>query len=289
MPSDIQPFVLPPHTALARVRDRLPADSPVLLGAQNAHWAADGSWTGEISMRMAKDAGATLIETETARIGNTKTSIVLNTLPLNSRGLWSYLVLAPGVQGQNGSSVVRFAGSRVNQENWSIDGTTFADGVDNTQTGPMANYIESFQEAKIDMANNSAEFGSMGQVTLISKSGTNDFHGAVFDYYTTPWFRAKDYFTQARGTGIAHQPGGAVGGPVLLPKIYDGRNKTFFFFSLETSRGSQVQSLLNPTVAPVPWRSGDFSGETATSPGSPPLSGTRSRGNRSRTTRSRRR
>jgi L-erythrulose 1-phosphate isomerase len=60
--SGIQPFLLPPHTALARVRDRLPADSPVLLGAQNAHWAAEGSWTGEISMRMAKDAGATMIE-----------------------------------------------------------------------------------------------------------------------------------------------------------------------------------------------------------------------------------
>src|SRR6476619_6274088 len=62
IPSDIQAFVLPPHTALARVRDRMAADSPVLLGAQNAHWAAEGSWTGEISMRMAKDAGATLIE-----------------------------------------------------------------------------------------------------------------------------------------------------------------------------------------------------------------------------------
>jgi len=62
VPSGIQAFLLPPHTALARVRDRLPADSAVLLGAQNAHWAAEGSWTGEISMRMAKDAGATLIE-----------------------------------------------------------------------------------------------------------------------------------------------------------------------------------------------------------------------------------
>jgi triosephosphate isomerase len=62
IPSGIQAFVLPPHTALACVRDRLSADSPVLLGAQNAHWAGEGSWTGEISMRMAKDAGATLIE-----------------------------------------------------------------------------------------------------------------------------------------------------------------------------------------------------------------------------------
>ena len=62
IPSGIQPFVLPPHTALAHVRDSLPADSRILLGAQNAHWAPEGSWTGEISMRMAKDAGASLIE-----------------------------------------------------------------------------------------------------------------------------------------------------------------------------------------------------------------------------------
>jgi L-erythrulose 1-phosphate isomerase len=62
IPSGVQPFVLPPHTALARVRERIPPDSPILLGAQNAHWAEEGAWTGEISMRMAKDAGATLIE-----------------------------------------------------------------------------------------------------------------------------------------------------------------------------------------------------------------------------------
>ena len=62
IPSGIQAFVLPAHTALARVRDRLPSDNHLLLGAQNAHWAHEGSWTGEISMRMAKDAGATLIE-----------------------------------------------------------------------------------------------------------------------------------------------------------------------------------------------------------------------------------
>jgi L-erythrulose 1-phosphate isomerase len=62
IPNGIQPFLLPPHTALANVRNRLPADSPVLLGVQNAHWAAEGAWTGEVSMRMAKDAGASLIE-----------------------------------------------------------------------------------------------------------------------------------------------------------------------------------------------------------------------------------
>ena len=62
IPDGVQPFVLPAHTSLAAVRDCLPADSPVLLGTQNAHWAAEGAGTGEISMRMAADAGARLVE-----------------------------------------------------------------------------------------------------------------------------------------------------------------------------------------------------------------------------------
>jgi len=214
---------------------------------------------GSVETSVEVSGGATLIETETARITDTKDSQVLNSLPTNSRGLWAYLNLAPGLQGQDGSSVTRFAGSRVNENNWSIDGTTFSDGVDNTQTGPLANYIESFQEVKIDLSNNSAEFASIGQVTIISKSGTNQFHGTVFDYYSTPWFRAKGFFDSSRPTGIRHAPGFGVGGPVWIPKIYNGHNRTFFYYSFETSRGSSAQTRLNPTVAPVPWRTGDFS------------------------------
>ena len=212
---------------------------------------------GDVATQVEVTGGATLIETETARISNTKASLVLNTIPTNSRGMWAYLTLTPGVQNQSGT--VRFAGSRVNENNWAIDGTTFADGVDNTATGPLANYIESFQEVKIDMSNNSAEFGSLGQVTIVSKSGTNQLHGTVFDYYTTPWFRARSFFSSERATGIQHLPGAAVGGPVWIPKVYNGKNRTFFYYSYETSRGSSVQDRLNPTVAPVPWRTGDFS------------------------------
>jgi len=215
---------------------------------------------GDVATEVKVSGGVTLIETETARISDTKDSLVLNTVPTNSRSLWAILNLSPGLQGQAGSSVTRFAGSRVNENNWSIDGTTFSDGVDNTQTGPLANYIESFQEVKVDLSNNSAEFASIGQVTIISKSGTNELHGSLFDYYSTPWFRAKGFFDSARSTGVSHLPGGSIGGPVVIPKIYDGRNKTFFYFSFETSRGSARQDRLNPTVAPVPWRTGDFSG-----------------------------
>src|SRR6185436_9210438 len=153
---------------------------------------------GDVATSVEVAGGATLIETETARINDTKDSLVLNTLPTNSRSLWAILNLSPGLQGQDGSSVTRFAGSRVNENNWSIDGTSFSDGVEKTQTGPLANYIESFQEVKIDLANNSAEFGTVGQVTIISKSGTNVPHGSIFDYYSTPWFRARDPFATER-------------------------------------------------------------------------------------------
>jgi hypothetical protein len=229
---------------------------------------------GDVAVQVEVSGGATLIETETARITDTKDSLVMNTIPTNSRGLWAYLSLSPGLQGQDGSSVTRFAGSRVNENNWSIDGTTFSDGVDNTQTGPLANYIESFQEIKVDLSNNSAEFGTIGQVTIVSKSGTNELHGTLFDYYQTPWFRARCFFCSQRGQGILHQPGGGIGGPVWIPKIYNGKNKTFFYYSYETSRGSATQTLLNPTVAPAPWRTGNFAGATDAK-GNPMSSSTR--------------
>src|ERR687884_721624 len=152
-----------------------------------------------------------------------------------SRWMWAFLALSPDVlQAGGGSSTIRFAGSRGNQSHWAIDGTTMSDGVDETQLGPLGNYIESFQEIKIDISNNTAEFGTIGQVTMISKSGTNDLHGNVFDYYSTPLFRARNPSALARGTGIGHTPGGSVGGPVFIPHIYNGRNGTFFFFSFET-------------------------------------------------------
>src|SRR5437660_5388661 len=226
---------------------------------------------GDVATVVVVSGGATLIETETARISNTKDSLVLNTIPTNSRSLWAVLNLSPGLQGQAGSSVTRFAGSRVNENNWSIDGTTFSDGVDNTQTGPLANYIESFQEVHVDLSNNSAEFPSIGQVTIISKSGTNQLHGAVFDYYSTPAFRAKGFFDATRAAGIRHFPGFGVGGPVWIPKIYNGRNRTFFYYSYETSRGSVLQDSLKPTVAPAGWRSGNLA--TSPTPVTDPFNG----------------
>jgi hypothetical protein len=206
--------------------------------------------------------GATLVETETARISDTRDVAQLRDMPLNSRAIWAQLSLVPNVLQASSGSTIRFSGSRTNQSYWSIDGTSMSDGVTETQIGPLANYVESFQEIRIDSSNNTAEFGTIGQVTMITKSGTNSFHGSLFDYYSTPWFRARSPFAPSRPTGISHLPGGSAGGPVYIPKVYDGRNKTFVFGSFETFRGSVTTQTFNSNVPLAAWRSGDFSGVT---------------------------
>ncbi len=203
--------------------------------------------------------GVTLIETETARISETRSFAQLRDLPLNTRQIWAHLALVPNVLQAATGSTIRFSGSRTNQSHWSIDGTTMSDGVTETQIGPLANYVESFQEIRIDSANNTAEFGTIGQVTMVTKSGTNSFHGTLFDYYSTPWFRARNPFATARATGVSHLPGGSAGGPVYLPRLYDGRNRSFFFTSYETYKSSLTSHHFSPTVPLAPWRQGDFS------------------------------
>jgi hypothetical protein len=215
---------------------------------------------GNVESKIEVTAGATLIETETARLSDSKTDQDLKSLPLNTRSLWSFMALSPNVLSAGyGLSYRRFAGSRGNQGDAAIDGISLSTAYDGSQISPLVSYIESYQELRVDMANNSAEYGAIGQVTVISKSGTNQLHGSVFDYYTTPVFRARNPFALERSTGIGHQPGGSVGGPIFIPKIYNGQNKSFFFFDLETARGSANQDLLNPTVPLQSWRNGDFS------------------------------
>lgn len=202
-------------------------------------------------------AAASPIELETARLSDVRTAEQLRTLPLNDPGVWSFLAVTPMLSLRSGT--YSFAGSRTNQSQFAIDGTTMSDGVGETPIGPLANYIESFKEVKIDLANNSAEFPSLGQVTIVSKSGTNRFHGAAFDYYQSPMFRARNPFSGQRGAGVLHFPGLALGGPAAIPKLYDGRSRTFWFISGETVNGSNASADLNPTVPIDAWRRGDFS------------------------------
>ncbi|HUS06692.1 MAG TPA: TonB-dependent receptor [Bryobacteraceae bacterium] len=213
---------------------------------------------GAVQTSVQVTAGATVIETETARISDTRSAYVIKALPLVRFG-WNLMAASPGVTTSTEGSWRRFAGSGLNQSSVSIDGISIDDLQGGNQISPLVASVDSYAEIRVDSVNNTAEFGTVGNVTVVSKSGTNEFHGTAFDYYSTPWFRARNPFALQRGTGVSHSPGGSVGGPVFIPKLYNGRNKTFFFYSFETSRGSDIQQTLNPTVPLASWRTGDFS------------------------------
>jgi Carboxypeptidase regulatory-like domain len=233
--------------------------SDITLNARDVRRIDVKLQVGSVSTQVTVKGGATLINTENARITHTTLSYQMNQLPLNTGGMWAFLALAPGVHQSASCCTVRISGSRGGQNNWSIDGTTFSDSVDNTQNGPLGNYTEPFQAIQINLANNSAEYGALGQITLISRSGTNQFHGDVFDRYTTPLFLARNPFASQRSSFISHNIGGSIGGPVYIPKLYNGRDKTFFFVSYAAYKGSANTGLYNDTVPTQAWRNGNFS------------------------------
>jgi len=175
----------------------------------------------------------------------------------------TWLNMVPTVNPMVGTSRARFAGSRGGQENYSIDGISVNSHQANS-LGAMMGFMESFEEARLDSTNNSAEYGTVGQYSMISKSGSNQLHGSAFDYYASAALSARNPFSLTRQSFVRHSPGTSVSGPVYIPGVYNGTNRTFFFFSYETYQGSTTQDLLNPTVPPVPWRGGDFSGIAGT-------------------------
>jgi hypothetical protein len=215
---------------------------------------------GTVGTVVEVSGGATLIETESARIADVKDRVVLRALPLTLRRAWDYFTLSPQVNKTAVGFQVSFAGSRQNQGAANIDGTTIARSGGGFASGPLLDRSESFEELRMDISGTSAEFGTVGQTTLISRAGTNDFHGTFSDYYSTKMFRVRNPFATERATGVSHRLTFAAGGPVYIPKLVDGRNRTFVFATLEIGTGSPGTAQLNQTVPLPNWRAGNFAG-----------------------------
>src|SRR5262249_57530953 len=96
--------------------------------------------------------------------------------------------------------------------------------------------------------------------------GMEGREGRGLGYYWGAWCGAGGDFATERQSGVRHNPGGSIGGPIVFPGVYNGHNKSFFFYSFETARGSNVFDLINPTVPLEVWRGGCFPGVTIRDP-----------------------
>lgn len=211
--------------------------------------------------------------TTTASLGAVINNKEVTNLPLNGRNFTQLLELTPGVSrisvGQNkgsgtfSSPIGTFTFPSVNgQENRS--NTFYLDGgIDLEPYMATYNYapiVDDIQEFKVQSHSDLAEFGQVtgGIVTVATKSGTNSYHGDAWEFARNSLFNATDHFTRQVNKLRFNQFGGTLGGPLTIPRLYNGKNRTFFFFAFEGYRASQnAQSLLTtPTPAQL---KGDFS------------------------------
>ncbi len=210
------------------------------------------------------------LATDTSSLGSTITPSQVQNLPLPSRNILNLLALTPGVssggditsQGGLNSAQLSINGSRTLNSEFLIDGVSVVTGsTGGPQTLPPA---DSIREFKVLTSSYSAEYGrtSGGIVTLTTNSGTNQYHGAAYGYFRNEDLDANNYFNNLRGNPRSEDRynlfGGKIGGPVSIPKLYNGKNKTFFFINYEGLR--QAAPFAHTSSVPSgAYATGDFS------------------------------
>lgn len=165
------------------------------------------------------------------------------------------------MQDQSGSSQISIAGGPVRGNNYTLDGISITDSLNRAVIIPT---LEAVQEMKVQSNTYDAEIGRTGGgiFNTFLRSGTNQMHGSALGYIRETALLANNFFSNRAGTPIIDQPfrnyGGSIGGPVRIPKLYDGRNRTFFWISGEAYRQTEsAGTRLNvPTMLE---RAGDFS------------------------------
>ncbi|MBL8292025.1 MAG: carboxypeptidase regulatory-like domain-containing protein [Bryobacterales bacterium] len=217
---------------------------------------------GEVGTEVTIQGSAPVIETDTASIAAVRTGKDLNDLPLNIRstvsgtgdsGLYRYVFMAP-TGGQGGGSRFSLGGARGSQNYFNVDGISSNSPAFGNSIGPATPSFDSIQEVRFEIVNNKAEFGEVANITAITKSGSNELHGALFWYHENSALNARPFFATTKGQNIRNNFGASSGGAIK-------KNKLFFFGTYEGERQRQP-AVIAPNVPTVAMRGGDFSALT---------------------------
>ena len=224
----------------------------------------------DLELKLATQATTVTVEaiavvtTDASNIAETKGSLELTDLPVaigtrasGSTSAFSTLTAQPGVQTDDNNNII-VAGALPSQLSFTIDGIS---SVGPGALGALSELFPSFnaiEEIKISETLNPAEYGGVADVTTVTKSGTNNFHGGLFENVQNTAFNATDTFSHEVSPVKLNNFGVYIGGPVIFPHLYNGRNRTFFFGSYEVLRLPKAQTgvLSVPSLA---MRNGDLS------------------------------
>jgi hypothetical protein len=230
---------------------------------------------GTLSETVEVTAGSPLIQTENAAISTVIENRVIVELPLNGRNYLQLASLIPGATtngpsssqgkqrmgGQRNSFALNVAGQRIHYNHYSLDGVENTDL--NFNSYMLLPSVDALEEFNIVSGLFDAEYGrAIAQVNVSTKSGSNAFHGTFFEFGRHSSLDAKNYFDR-QDLPIPpfkrNQYGMTLSGPVVIPKIVNGRNRLFFMFNWEGLRENKSLTQ-TPAVPLTAWRAGDFSG-----------------------------
>jgi hypothetical protein len=232
---------------------------------------------GAVSQRVEVTGETPQLQSESSSLGQVVEERKANELPLNGRNVFNLISLAPSVVPQGSATGTPVGANPFGWGNYQVNGSFGNESAEYLDGQPLnIGYInlpvviptqDSIQEFKVQTSNLGADWGkfSGGVINLSTKSGTNSFHGVAYEYLRNKVLDANDFFLnkagQKRPPFTQNQFGGNAGGPVIIPHLYDGRDKTFWFFSYEGFR-LRVGTAFTTTV-PDPKESnfvgGDFS------------------------------
>ena len=227
---------------------------------------------GQVTETVVVRGETPLLETATGSVGQVVDQTSISNLPMNGRAVYLMARIVPGMVPtdtrlftrpfDNGAvSNVSMGGSRAASNNILLD------GISNMNIASQVAFVPSpdaIQEMKVQINTYDAEFGRAagGVLNAIVKSGTNQFHGSLYEFWRNDKLEANSFINNSVGEGKPRQRynlfGATGGGPLYIPKVYDGRNRTFVFGSWESIRQADPTSTLT-TVPTLEQREGDFS------------------------------
>ena len=230
---------------------------------------------GRVETRVEVSAGEPVVQTDSASIGQVIENKSIQDLPNADRNIYSYVQLssnavptpggnAPGFRLESGGSLA-LSGTRPSSLTFKIDGLSNTDPAFGTPT--ITPSLDAVQEFRVQNNAYDAQYEGIAQINVATKSGTNSFHGSGFDFFRNDALQPRNPLNPPDKSGLPgknklrfNQFGATFGGPVILPKIYKGSDRTFFFFSYEGRRQNTTGTGFTrvPTAAE---RSGDFSAD----------------------------
>lgn len=232
---------------------------------------------GQTSESVTVTAEASLLKTESSEVAQNVTLSQLNNLPILAVGAsnsgfrdpFASVRLVPGIRYSNsaatgGNAVTSMVinGTPANTYQTRLDGMTMNPTAPRTAGATMQTQpsVDALEEVAIQTSNFAAEFGAAGgaMINMVTKSGNNTYHGGAYDYGNNEGLSAHAPYTGLRAKVRQTDYGVTLGGPLWIPKVYNGKNKTFFFFSYEQFRQRNTFNTPN-TVPTQAYRDGNFS------------------------------